>query len=332
MEVIKSLLIGDVHRIENLIESYGFCNIRSDSKHIKFAFDEESRGSCMVSIDSLSYVRWSTENRGDIVTAIMEKTGMLFKEAVIDVKNKLGISDLEIKVEKREEESIFKTLLEQIKFICGDTIYTQHEINKYKPIISTMFRYDGINIATQCEFDIRYDEDSDRVVILWRNIKGEIVGNTARANWQIPKNYDFKYLSLMPFNKREHLYGLYENKEHIIKSGYCVLVEAEKSTLQAHSFDFRSIASLGMSHIDQKQIKLLYDLGIRNVILAYDEDKHIIEYIKRATDIRKWFPDMEVYAMYDKEKKYLPLGSKKSPTDMGLEIFKKMFENCLTKI
>ncbi|MGL5188236.1 MAG: hypothetical protein ACRC7S_01100, partial [Cetobacterium sp.] len=165
-----------------------------------------------------------------------------------------------------------------------------------------------------------------------RDIDGNIVGNTARANWEIPKNYDYKYISLMPFNKREHLYGLHENKEHIIKSGYCVLVEAEKSTLQAHSFGFRSITSVGMSHIDKQQVKLLYDLGIRMVILAYDEDKHMIEYIKRATDIHTWFPDMQVYAMYDKEKKYLQLGSKKSPTDMGIEIFEKMFENCLTKI
>lgn len=332
METIKSMLVGDVNRIENLIESYGFCNIRSNSKNVMFAFDSESRGSCMLDISTLSYVRWSTENRGDILSAIMEKTGMLFKEAVIDVKKRLGISDLEIKIEKRECDSIFKTLLEEIKFIHGDVIYTKHEINKYRPIISTMFRRDGINLATQCEFDIRYDDESDRVVILWKNIKGEVVGNTARANWQIPKNYDYKYISLMPFNKREHLYGLYENKEHIVKSGYCVLVEAEKSTLQAHSFDFRSIASLGMSHIDQKQIKLLYDLGIRMVILAYDEDKHIIEYIKKSNDIKKWFPDMQVYAMYDKDKKYLPLGSKKSPTDMGVEMFKQMFENCLTII
>lgn len=332
MEVVRTLLSGDVQRIENIIESYGFCNIRSNSKSVMFAFDDESRGSCMLDINDLKFTRWSDETRGDILTVIMHKTGMNFKEALIDIRNKLGISDEKINIKKREDNCIFKELLDDLKGVHGNTIYTQYDVDKYKPIISTAFRRDGINIETQCEFDIRYCEESDRIVILWKDICGKVVGNTARANWQIPKNYDYKYLSLMPFNKREHIYGLYENREFILKSGYCVLFEAEKSTMQSHSFGFRACGSVGMSHIDKKQIQLLYDIGIRVVILAYDEDKHIIEYIKRANDIRSWFPDMQVYALYDENKTYLPSGSKNSPTDMGFEVFNKIFENCLKSI
>lgn len=332
MEAVKALLCGDTNRIEDIIRSYGFSNIHSNNKRVMFAFDDESKGSCQVDINSLSYVRWSDDTHGDILTAIMNKTGMCFKDAIIDLKNKLGISNQNINIVKRNDNCIFKDLNDKLNIIKGDNIYSESEIAKYKPIISTMFRNDGINLATQCEFDIRYDEESDRIVILWRNLKGEIVGNTARANWKISKDYKYKYISLLPFNKREHLYGLYENKKYIQECGYCVLVEAEKSTLQAHSFGFRPIVSVGMSHIDKSQIKLLYDLGIRVVVLAYDEDKHIIEYIKRASDIKSWFPDMEIYAIYDEKKEYLPLDSKNSPTDMGKEIFEKLFENCMRKL
>lgn len=332
MEAIKALLCGDANKIEDIIRSYGFSNVHSNSKRVMFAFDDDSKGSCQVDINSLSYVRWSDDTHGSLINAIMSKTGMYFKDAIIDLKNKLGISNQTIHIKKREDNCIFKDLNDKLHLIVGDNVYSDLDIKKYKPIISKMFRDDGINIATQCEFDIRYDEESDRVVILWRNIKGEIVGNTARANWKISKDYKYKYISLLPFNKREHLFGLYENKEYIKNAGYCVLVEAEKSTLQAHSFGFRPICSVGMSHIDKCQIKLLYDLGIRCVILAYDEDKHIIEYIKRSNDIKSWFPDMEIYAIYDKDKKYLPLDSKNSPTDMGEEMFKKLFENCMQKI
>lgn len=332
MEAIKTLLCGDTNKIEEIVRCYGFSNVHSNNKRIMFAFDDDSNGSCQIDVNTLSYVRWSDDTHGNIITAIMNKTGMCFKDAIIDLKNKLGISNQEIIIKKREDVCIFKKLNEKLNFIVGDNIYSELDIKKYKPIISKMFRDDGINIATQCIFDIRYDEESDRVVILWKNIKGEVVGNTARANWKINKDYKYKYISLLPFNKREHLFGLYENQKYIKDAGFCVLVEAEKSTLQAHSFNFRTICSVGMSHIDKCQIKLLYDLGIRCLILAYDEDKHIIEYIKRANDIKNWFPDVDVYAIYDKDKKYLPLGSKNSPTDMGKDIFQKLFENCMQKL
>lgn len=332
MEAIKTLLCGDANRIEDIVRSYGFSNVHSNNKRIMFAFDEESNGSCQIDINTLSYVRWSDSTHGDIMTAIMSKTGMCFKDAIIDLKSKLGISNTQIVVSKRLDSCIFKDLNDKLNTILGDNVYSEIDIRRYRPVISKMFRDDGINIGTQCDFDIRYDEESDRVVILWKNAKGEVVGNTARANWKIAKDYKYKYISLLPFNKREHLFGLYENQKYIKESGYCVLVEAEKSTLQAHSFGFRSICSVGMSHIDKCQVKLLYDLGIKCLILAYDEDKHIIEYIKRANDIRSWFPDIEVYAIYDEEKKYLPLGSKNSPTDMGEQVFEKLFENCMKKI
>lgn len=333
MQQIKSILIGNPDNIINLISQYGFCNIKSKNKYVTFAFDDMSNGSCMIDINTLNYTRWSNNTHGDIITAIMHKTGMNFKDTVDDIYLKMNIKhDSSYDNIQFNQDCIFKDLLCDIKDIVGQNVYTQYQIDKYKPIISTMFRKDGIDIGTQCDWDIRYDEETDRIVIFWRNIDGDVVGCTARANWVIDKDYHFKYISLLPFNKRQFLFGLDKNKDYIKQSGYCVLVEAEKSTLQAYTFGFRSICSVGMSYISKEQIQLLYDLGIRQVILAYDEDKHIIEYIKRASDIKEWFNDMQVYAIYDKEHEFLEVGSKDSPTDNGKEIFQKLFEKCLIKI
>ena len=333
MQQIKSILTSNANAIIDLIEQYGFCNIKSNNKYVTFAFDEISKGSCMIEINTLQYTRWSDGTHGDIITAIMHKTNMNFKDTINDVYSKLGLShNSKFDNIKIQHNCIFKDLLGDIGSVIGNNVYTQYQVDQYKPIISDMFRKDGIDLGTQIDWDIRYDNDSDRVVILWKNIKGEVVGNTARANWKIDKDYRWKYISLMPFDKKQYLFGIDKNKEFIKQSGYCVLVEAEKSTLQAYTFGFRSICSVGMSYVSKEQIKILYDLGIRNIILAYDEDKHIIEYIKRATDIKSWFDDVEVYALYDKNKEFLPIGSKKSPTDQGLEIFKNLFDKCLIKI
>lgn len=333
MEAIKALLTSNENQIVDLIDAYGFCNITPCGDSIKFAFDDESKGSCVIKTDTLQYTRWSNNTHGDIVTAIMHKMNFSFKEAVFDIKTKLGLSTNSniVLVSKPTRKSIFSILKDNLKMIKGTFEYTQYDINKYQPIISTMFRRDNIFLNTQCMFDIRYDKETDRIVIFWKDINGKIVGNTARANWEIAKDYPYKYLSLMPFNKKNYLFGLYENKEYIKKSGYCVLFEAEKSTMQCHSFGFRSCASVGSSHVDKLQVELLYNLGIRNIILAYDEDKHIIEYLKVKGDIAEWYPDMNVYALYDREKQYLKLGSKKSPSDLGLEVFQNLF-NKIQKI
>lgn len=333
MQQIKSILTSNANAIIDLIEQYGFCNIKSNNRYVTFAFDDNSKGSCMIEIDTLQYTRWSDGTHGDIITAIMHKTNLSFRDVINDVYIKLGLShnnkfnNIPIK-----HNCIFKDLLGDISGVAGKNIYTQHQVDRYKPIISDMFRKDGIDLGTQIDWDIRYDNDSDRVVILWKNINGEVVGNTARANWKIDKDYRWKYISLMPFDKKQYLFGIDKNKDYIKQSGYCVLVEAEKSTLQAYSFGFRSICSVGMSYVSKEQVGILYKLGIRNIILAYDEDKHIIEYIKRATDIKSWFDDIEVYAIYDKNKEFLKIGSKNSPTDQGLETFQKLFNKCLIKI
>ena len=117
MEAIKSLLCGDVNRIEDIVGLYGFSNIRSNGKRIMFAFDDESKGSCQIDINTLSYVRWSDDTHGDIITAIMNKTGMCFKDTIIDIKNKLGISNQNIVITKRTDNCIFKSLNDKLNSI-----------------------------------------------------------------------------------------------------------------------------------------------------------------------------------------------------------------------
>ncbi|MGL5051812.1 MAG: hypothetical protein ACRC6E_14465 [Fusobacteriaceae bacterium] len=330
-QALKTYILSNINVVEGLLESYGFQNIHKHGEVIKFAYDEDSKGSCMINLENLSYKRWSDGTTGDIITLIMSKLNCGFKVAINDAKYKLGITNIEIIQTKHNESSIFKDLLINITEVKGTFEYTKRELNKYAPIISQVFRKDGIHMFTQIKFDIRYDEESDRIVIFWKDILGNIVGCVGRANWSI-KPTDQKYLALLPFSKRKYLFGLCENLPFIQSAKHCIIVEAEKSTMQADSFGVNNIVSIGMSHIDKLQIQNLYDIGCRKVTLAYDEDKDYVEYVKKAENIKKWFTDIEVYAIIDKENKYLFKGSKLSPTDLGLEAFNGLCRDCTIKM
>ncbi len=120
MQQIKSILIGNPDNIINLISQYGFCNIKSKNKYVTFAFDDMSNGSCMIDINTLNYTRWSNNTHGDIITAIMHKTGMNFKDTVDDIYLKMNIKhDSSYDNIQFNQDCIFKDLLCDIKDIVG---------------------------------------------------------------------------------------------------------------------------------------------------------------------------------------------------------------------
>lgn len=333
-EYIKTKLAGDMEAITQLLHDYEFHNIVGGSK-ITFAFDDSSKGSCKLDIETLNYKRWSDGSSGDIFTLIQTKVGCSFKEALLDLRKRLGITNCSYNIAKKETISkckLFDGMFNHINSLKGETIYNKREVDKFEKIISDTFRHDGIGIITQDDFDIRYDKETDRIVILWRNLDGEVVGCNARKNKDMPDDYKYKYLSLLPFSKGRHLFGLYENYIDIKESKTVAIFESEKSVLQADSMGMNTCVGIGCSSVRKEQIALLKDANVENIILAFDEGIEYIHYINTAANIKEVYPEVNVYAMYDKKNEYLEKGSKKSPTDSGIDIFKGLMEKCLIKI
>jgi len=333
-DIVKMRLRDNKELIINLLEKYGFCNF-SGSEYLSFAFDNESTGSCKLNVNTLHFNRWSTGESGDIINAIMMKTGLSFREAIGELRGYLGITDDTYnmtKIDVQKQSSLFNGLFPHMDELRGERIYTDREVNQFKPIISSTFRQDGINIFVQHEFDIRYDQNSDRIVILWKDMDGNVVGCNARSNYDFNKDYKYKYISLLHFSKGNFLYGLYENQHQIKHDKIVFIFESEKSTMQCASFDVRNAVSLGCSTIKNEQIKLLKECGVENIVLALDEGIEYIHYINLGSKIKEQIPNANIHILYDKGNEYMEKGSKKSPTDCGEEMFHKIVTNCLTKI
>ena len=78
--------------------------------------------------------------------------------------------------------------------------------------------------------------------------------------------------NVLKFSSSACLYGYDQNKAAIEKSRQVLLFESEKSVLKAPSYGiYNSLAVFG-SNISKRHIELLLELGVNDVVLAFDSD------------------------------------------------------------
>ena len=68
------------------------------------------------------------------------------------------------------------------------------------------------------------------------------------------------------------MYGYDQNKAAIEKSRQVVIFESEKSVLKAPSFGIDNALAVFGSNISKQHIQLLLELGVNDVVLAFDSD------------------------------------------------------------
>jgi len=196
---------------------------------------------------------------------------------------------------------------------------------------------DGISKEAMDKFDIRFSISQNKIIIPHRNVKGELVGIRGRAldPWEIenvakyaPVKIEGKWYS-HPLSL--NLYGLYENKENIIKNGYCILAEGEKSVLQAESFkrDNCVVAVCG-SNFNKYALKILiHECHPKQIIVAFDNEElpGEFKYKHKLEDLCKKYSNYCTFSyIYDRGEL---MKLKESPFDNGEEVFEKLLERSI---
>jgi DNA primase len=139
----------------------------------------------------------------------------------------------------------------------------------------------------------RYDDDNtlqpffrSRIMIPIRNDSGKVVGFTGRK-FGTTDDKKFKYLNSIEtkhFNKSKLLYGLYESKTHIIKTGYAIVVEGNIDRDRLFLSGIKNVVATCGTAITDYQLQMLFML-CKNVYLLMDGDKAGKESAQRTTDM-----------------------------------------------
>lgn len=193
---------------------------------------------------------------------------------------------------------------------------------------------EGITPKVLQIFGIKYDVANLVIIIPHKDINGSIIGVRGRF---MSEYTTVKYMPItwngvtLAHPLRGNLYGLYENKAVIEKNKTVILFESEKSVLKFSSFfgheNNFSVATCG-NKVTNEQIQILQDMGVKNVILAFDKDyDNSADQIKVQSHYNEIAKRLSVYfntsVMFDYGNL---LGLKDAPIDKGRAVFEELFK------
>lgn len=222
------------------------------------------------------------------------------------------------------------------------------ELKTYDDIVLSMFSdyhhpaflEDSITHEAMNRFEIKYYPYRHKIIIPHRKWDtGEIIGIKGRSLDEKDIEMGFKYIPLKvndisyAYPTYQNLYGLYQNKETIRRTGKCIIFESEKSVLQCESFYGENNFSIALSgsSISQHQVDMLLKLGISECIIALDKEftdamseeslKYQAKLIKLSHLLNKY---CRVNVIYDTQNL---LDYKDSPSDKGKLILEELLKN-----
>lgn len=269
--------------------------------------------SFMVSPEKGIWHDFSANKGGDIFTFIMEVEGISFREAFeklaaragVDVSKYQGGDKKIAHKKKRAWEALnlatkyYQACLVRNKSACNYVFY-QRNLNRktveefkigYSPASGTalttvlgkrQFTLDELNDAGLLN---RYKKDlfRDRMMVPFIDTNGNVIGFTAR----ILKKGEPKYLNTpdtILFSKSRYIFGLYQAKESIRRSGFVVIVEGNMDVISSHQAGVKEAVATSGTAMTVQQLKILSNLT-SDIRLAYDGDAAGIKAAERAIEL-----------------------------------------------
>lgn len=333
--------IYENNRVENILENLGMRKIKwhDNRRYITCAFPNgDNPNGCVIYNNEFfnieSYTRDVQNKAGykpDILSLVNFIRNDSFFESVKWVCNVIGIDyyhdfDDEIPESLRITKMIYE--MQQGNLDQEDDRplkpISEKILTYYKHYINDMFSNDGISYQTQREFEIGYDDFTNRITIPIFSEIGDLVGVKGRLFKQKLEENELKYIYLEPCGRSKILYGLNKTYSYIQQSNKVFVGESEKFVLQLWTMGHYNAVGIGGKKISSQQIEKLTRLGV-DLVFAFDKDVTK----KEIEDISNRFVEgVSIYYLWDDQN---ILDEKQSPSD-NKEKFEHLLKNYCYKI
>ena len=197
-------------------------------------------------------------------------------------------------------------------------------LSYYRTYVNDFWANDNVPYDVQREWELGYDESTNRITIPIRNEIGELVGVKGRLFKENLEENDLKFLYMEPCSRNKILYGIYKTYDYIKQQGRVYCLEGEKGSHQLWSYGFKNVISFGGKKVGKRQIDNLSRLGVE-IVLCMDQDVKKVEVEKLAG---RFVDGIPIFAIYDEEK---ILKEKESPSDQE-ENFRYLIEHNIYQI
>ena len=322
-------MLDNPEKLEELLEYFNFYNIHIHQSYISFgrAIDS-SKKSIAIRLEKNDYLYVSDYARNinqDLFTYISEQRLVDFKDIISVVRKILKIDDFSI---FREPQGIFGGFYEKIRkkneYTCRT--YDESILNKYVALANMRFIRDNITIDAQQFFNIRYDVESQGIVIPIYNQIGELMGVKVRCNYDV-QDGEMKYYYLIPCQMSQTLYGYSQNYNYLVNN-VIYIFESEKSVMQCYSYGIRNCVALGSGSISRKQVQMLFELNPQKIIFMHDVGFDLENILRNINIVKSYsrFSEVELGywdyfdRLYDDKVSASDLGKKELLRIMDTEI------------
>lgn len=294
-------------------------------------------------VETLTFVEYHTGESCDIYEIVRQRAKMFgyeykFPRCLKYVCQKIGI-DYEygnefVRLDTYDWKADLNQFVKGKKERVFDKKYPDSVLDQFDNYYHESWIDDHISIETMDKYDIKYYEYRNAVVIPCRDIDGHIVGIRGRYFGL----EDVKYLPISMLDGRsykfptnEFLYGIHLTKRGIAEHKKCLIVEAEKSVLQADTYfgDDNFTVGLYGHAFSAKKRDIILSQGAEEVIIGLDFD-----YLQVGDDDFKKFEE-NVYNIADMFQGYCKVSAlvsygghkmKDSPTDNGKEFYLNLYK------
>ena len=329
LKEIKKELLDNPEKLEELLEYFNFYNIHIHQSYISFGrAHDSSKKSIVVRLEKNDYLYVTDYARNiskDLFSYISEQRLVDFKDIIGVVRNILGVDEFSLFNESR---GIFGGFYEKIRKRSEYSVRTYDEsiLDKYIPLANKRFIDDNISIAAQQFFGVRYDVESQGIVIPIHNQIGELIGAKVRCNYEV-QDGEMKYYYLIPCQASQTLYGYSQNYNYLTNN-IIYIYEAEKSIMQCFSYGIRNCVALGSGSISRKQVRMLLELNPKKIIFMHDVGYDLENILRNINMVKNYsrFSEVELGywdffdRLYDNKVSASDLGKKELLRIMDTEI------------
>lgn len=329
---IKKELINHPDKLKDVLEHFGYCNIVIRPKYISFGRDEKSsKKSIVINLENNEYlytIDYARNIRKDIFSYIIEQRKVEFIDVLNEVRHALGITDY---YDFFDNKGIFGGFYEKIRKRRTNKVNTYDDsiLDCYVNCGNIRFLADNISLLSQKFFKIKYDVESQGIVIPIRNQFGQLMGVKERFNYDVPDG-EIKYFYAVPCSMSQTLFGYSQNYEFLVDNTIYIF-EAEKSCMQCYSYGIRNCVSLGSGSISIQQVKMLLELNPKRIIFLHDVGYGLENIMRNIDMVKNYSRFTEVELGYWS---YFGRGyeNKVSPSDLGKECLENILQNEITMI
>lgn len=337
IHALKQQIIDNEELIELILNDSGFTDINGEfnqGNEYRCSWEEGGNPtSVRVNKSTLSSDCFSKGIKGDIITLVSEKSNLSFTKTIDRLSRLINFEDINEDI-TLPFDGFFNEILNRVDDNFDDLKTLDESIlDNYLILPSERFLKDGISYEVQQKYKVGYDVTTGRIIVPWRNLEGKLVGIMGRLNKGEIEEYENKYLPIISFPKSKTIFGFSENYRSIQEQGLVIIVEPEKGVMKLESMGVNVGLGLGGSSLSTFQANNIKSLFPKRIIVGLDEglSEEVSRNMAKQLKIDTFFEN-EVGYIYDAENKYLPKGSKMSPSDLPLEKFKKLIVECTRRV